>query len=170
MQQSEAPLTSKTLANRRWLAKNPGYNRQWYAAHPGYSCWVGMIQRCTNPKQPNWARYGGRGITVCAEWVASYEAFMEHIGPRPGPDSSIDRIDNDGNYEPGNVRWATRSEQQRNKGTKVPRWVAERIVRERSERRTWEAIARGLNADGVPTPNGKTWYGVTAKLAADRIS
>jgi hypothetical protein len=78
-------------------------------------------QRCTNPKMPQWARYGGRGIGVYEEW-AKYDGFwkfLEHIGAPPTLDHELDRIDNDGDYEPGNVRWATRTEQNRNrKGTR----------------------------------------------------
>lgn len=79
-----------------------------------YKTWAGMKARCTNPNTTGYENYGGRGIRVCAEWMASFEAFAQHIGERPGPGYSIDRIDNDGHYEPGNVRWATRAEQNQN--------------------------------------------------------
>lgn len=83
---------------------------------PEYVAWCAMIQRCEYPKHDRWHRYGGRGITICAEWRNSYEAFLAHVGRRPTPSHSIDRYPNpDGNYEPGNVRWATRSEQAKNK-------------------------------------------------------
>lgn len=69
--------------------------------------WSTMIYRCTNPRANNWAYYGGRGIRVCKRWRDSYEAFLADVGPRPTRDHSLDRIRKDGNYEPGNVRWAT---------------------------------------------------------------
>ena len=81
---------------------------------PEYSAWAGMIGRCSNPRNPKWHRYGGRGISVCLEWRSSFLAFFQHIGPRPRVGLTLDRIDNDGNYEPGNVRWATRRQQQGN--------------------------------------------------------
>jgi hypothetical protein len=77
-----------------------------------------MIQRCTNQNHPKWRRYGERGIKVCARWLL-FANFFADMGARPSPDHSIDRKDNDGNYEPGNCRWATRKEQQRNLGTNV---------------------------------------------------
>lgn len=77
-----------------------------------------MRARCFNPNHPKFKDYGGRGITVCDQWAA-YETFLRDVGRRPGPDYSIDRIDNDGNYEPGNVRWATRSQQQLNQRRQV---------------------------------------------------
>ena len=82
---------------------------------PEYTAWVNMIQRCENQNLRWYQRYGGRGISVCPEWRSSYEAFLSDMGRRPSPDHSVDRIDVDGNYEPGNCRWATGTEQQRNR-------------------------------------------------------
>jgi len=87
-----------------------------------YSAWTAMVARCTRPYQENWKYYGGRGIQVCAEWLNDPQAFIDYMGPKPGPEYSLDRIDVDGNYEPGNVRWADRVTQANNKrprGAKV---------------------------------------------------
>jgi hypothetical protein len=73
-----------------------------------------MKERCANPNNTNFFRYGGRGITVCKEWIDSFEQFLADMGNRPGKGYSIDRIDVDGNYEPKNCRWATHKEQMNN--------------------------------------------------------
>ncbi len=78
-----------------------------------YWVWVAMKQRCHNPNDPSYARYGARGIAVCDEWRNDFQAFSDHVGEQP-KGLSIDRINTHGNYEPGNVRWATYTEQARN--------------------------------------------------------
>lgn len=87
---------------------------------PGYKSYIGMIDRCHNPKNKAWDNYGGRGIIVCEEWRADFWSFIRHIGPRTSPKHSVDRYpDNNGNYEPGNVRWATQEQQNRNMRTNL---------------------------------------------------
>jgi hypothetical protein len=87
-----------------------------YRGHPAYAVWGAMIQRCCNPNHKSYHRYGGRGIAVCEEWKNDNVSFVEWAfknGWRIG--LSIERIDNDGNYEPSNCRFATRKDQQRNR-------------------------------------------------------
>jgi|SRR4029434_9167769 len=82
---------------------------------PEYRTWSGIIQRCCNPCSTSYPDYGGRGIKICMKWRTSFTAFLDDVGYKPSPKHSIDRYpDNDGDYRPGNVRWATRSEQMRN--------------------------------------------------------
>lgn len=80
-----------------------------------YRTWKGMLNRCRNPKCERYPRYGGRGIKVCVRWQKSYENFLLDMGRKPSNKYSIDRINNDGNYEPGNCRWATIDVQANNK-------------------------------------------------------
>lgn len=95
---------------------------------PEYVPWRSMIQRCENESCPSFADYGARGISVCPRWRNSFAAFREDIGPRPSRAHSIERIDNNGNYEPGNVRWATRNEQARNKrNNRIVEYQGERV-------------------------------------------
>lgn len=84
-----------------------------------YHIWSVLKQRCLNPKDPKYPRYGGRGITVCKAWKESFKAFYRDMGQRPSLNHSIERRDNDKGYEPSNCYWATRDEQDSNKSNSV---------------------------------------------------
>ena len=105
------------------------YTDKYYASGgkqltPEHSTWKDIRQRCNNENRKEYHRYGGRGIFVCARWMNSYEAFLEDMGRRPSKKHSIDRIDNDDNYKPSNCRWATKTEQSRNRsGYNVKAWI-----------------------------------------------
>ena len=81
---------------------------------PEYNCWLNMKQRCQNPSHPRYKDWGGRGIKVCNRWQ-DFRNFFTDMGKKPGPEYTIDRIDNDGNYEPGNCHWVTLQQQYDNR-------------------------------------------------------
>lgn len=82
-----------------------------------YSTWHDMIRRCYDTRRPAYKDYGGRGIKVCDRWLNSLDNYASDIGERPTPKHTLDRIDNDGDYEPSNVRWVTRAQQNKNRRT-----------------------------------------------------
>jgi hypothetical protein len=139
--------------------------------HPLYSTYAGMKFRCYNRNQAAYYRYGARGIKVCPQWLergSGFWSWLEHMGPRPDG-CSMDRIDNDGDYEPGNVRWATRSEQYRNSDIAMgERHGRSKLTKEKASL-IKKALAEGLSAKavgklfGVPRTTvsdikrGRTW-------------
>ena len=119
-----------------------------------YRIWEGIQRRCNNPSDPVFEHYGGRGIRMCEAW-SSYDAFLSDMGRRPSQRHSIDRIDNDGDYEPGNCQWATQKDQCRNQRSNV--WVTyrgeRRVLAELVEAhgkdymRVYQRIRRGWDAE-----------------------
>ena len=85
------------------------------SSHPLYRTWLNIIHRCCVPNNPDYHYYGGRGIEVCDDWRFDFWRFVADVPPKPSCRHSIDRIDNDGNYEPGNIRWATAKQQTDNR-------------------------------------------------------
>lgn len=119
--QKEAIVRQKGVPKKHGMSNSPEYNS-----------WQQMKVRCLNPNGTSWARYGGRGITVCQEWIDSFEAFFDEVGLKPSPAHSIGRIEPDGNYEPGNVAWQTPIEQRNNRSQLTTRELV--VARERAKR------------------------------------
>lgn len=128
------PHTEET---KRKLAQYTGEQASSYkhgmSQTPTYSTWSSMHSRCTDPGNASYARYGGRGIRVCERW-ADFATFYSDMGDRPDG-MTLDRIDNDGNYEPSNCRWATKAEQESNKSN--PWEDPEKAARIRAGQQRW---------------------------------
>lgn len=126
-----------------------------------YRVWTGMKTRCTNPNDKRYADYGARGIRICDEWLASFEAFLKDMGPRPSRRHTLDRIDVNGHYEPANCRWLPAPLQTRN--TRANRVIEHRGVRGSvaevaehfgvNSKNVYERLARGWSvADAIERP------------------
>lgn len=120
---------------------------------PEYVAWRDITKRCTNQKFPDYHRYGGRGIQICQRWRESYTAFVADVGRRPTPTHSIERIDNDGHYEPGNVCWATKTAQANNRRGNLLRTIDDHRISLCAAARylaiDWQVLRRRFIAAGV---------------------
>lgn len=124
---------------------------------PEYHAWRNMKYRCCNPNHPEYKRYGARGILVCERWMNSFQDFIDDMGARPGDQYSIDRVDNNGNYEPGNCRWTTLKQQNRNtrKNVKVVYCGREMCIAEAAElsgikpKTLWSRINLGFSGEDL---------------------
>lgn len=119
---------------------------------PEFNVWSKMKHRCSSPSNKCYRHYGGRGITVCDRWLHSFENFLTDMGARPTSKHSIDRIDGNGNYEPGNCRWATMTQQIRNRSISL-HVTYEGVTRPLPE---WCEI-KGLSYHGVRQRLRKGW-------------
>lgn len=106
---------------------------------PEYRAWRGIINRCYRKKERNYCDYGGRGISVHKDWINSFQKFFDYVGERPSPKHSIDRINNNGNYEPGNVKWSTIFEQAVNKRKRKNTMSKYRGVSQSPNKKKWLA-------------------------------
>jgi len=124
-------------------------------ATPEYRSWENAKSRCFNPRLPDYPRYGGRGITMCDAWRDSFAAFLRDMGPRP-TGTTLDRIDNDGPYAPGNCRWESAAAQSRNRRSKVLDEAKVRAIRE-------------MAANGAPQRKIATAFGVTQTMVSSVV-
>lgn len=122
---------------------------------PEYQAWADMKTRCSCATNSRYKDYGGRGITVCASWIESFENFYADMGAKP-KNTSLDRINNDGNYEPNNCRWATKEQQFSNRRTSK---LTEKKIK----------AIRALAARGVPRPKLAEKFGVSVPTIAGII-
>lgn len=145
--------------------KKDGQHATSKPSSPEYDAWKSMKRRCYKENCSSYEYYGARGIEVCDEWLNSFKKFYEDMGPKPSKDHSLDRRDNEGNYEPSNCRWATLSEQARNKRNTV---LNKEMVREIKRLRMEEGLGAWILAKrfsvNVGTISnvleGKTWVDI----------
>lgn len=150
---------------RRGLCKSCGvghhYSKNRVRSPSEYRCYGAMLQRCYNPNVPNYKDYGAKGVTVCERWRTSFDNFYADMGPRPSAKYSLDRYPNyAGNYEPGNVRWATDEQQARNRADNIRVIWNDRVITLAEY-----AAERGLNAQMLIKRLRRGWSVEHALLA-----
>lgn len=161
-----------------YLKNNPGGLKHGLRYSPEYVAWNDMKQRCLNKKKKNYKDYGGRGIKICKQWL-SFDCFYRDMGARPSPNHSLDRINNNGNYDPNNCRWATKKEQNRN--TRGNIWIE--INGEYKLKTEWlkiysldpksysYRISKGLTPQqAITTPKTTRWNGLFDQLKMNQIN
>ena len=129
---------------------------------PEYAAWINMKYRCYNERYKNYENYGGRGIRVCEEWLNSYPTFLKDMGRRPSSKYSINRIDQKVGYKPSNCRWATKTEQSRNRPDyNVKSWeLAEELGVARQTANNYISAVR------CKDNNNPEWYKMSAEREA----
>lgn len=140
---------NRELTRERCTTHGMSHTSEWQILHQ-------IKARCTNPKNSAYPRYGGRGIKVCQRWLDSYDDFLADVGKRPSRAHTLDRINNNGNYEPGNVRWATYAQQGANKRNV-------KLYDYRGEQLCLSEIAR---REGIPQP--RLAYRIRAGYALEK--
>jgi hypothetical protein len=146
----------------------------WMAWPKEYRAWHNMKNRCFNPRIPAFRNYGGRGITVCLPWEISFAQFFSDIGPAPSRRHTLGRVNNDGNYEPGNVRWETWTEQQKNRRKPSHRVIRGHVAkpgdawRSQQRRAGWVTLADASAETGIATSTLRSWV-AAGKLQSKKV-
>jgi len=161
----------------RGLTTSCGCSRKKYeGSHPTseHGAWSNMIQRCTNQKSGEYKNYGARGIKVCDRWLNSFIDFLNDMGRKPNPKLTLERINNNGNYEPENCKWATQSEQNYNKRQhKLTLEIATEILKLRKSGKLAKEIAEqfGIHSTLVYLiEHGKSWPHAQMALLKEQYS